>query len=76
MTDETPDLILEQFRILRADIAGARSELASHREETRHGFATLGQRLDVLETEIRGVNYGATVSMGSLLAGSTTSKHA
>ncbi|MGH6796710.1 MAG: hypothetical protein ACREDH_16290 [Methylocella sp.] len=42
MTDETPDLILEQFRILRADIAGVRSELASHREETRHDFTALG----------------------------------
>ena len=68
MTDEAPDLILEQFGILRADIAGARSELASHREETRHGFTALGQRLDVLETEVRGVNYVATVSIGSLLA--------
>ncbi|MGH6851922.1 MAG: hypothetical protein ACREDJ_01740 [Methylocella sp.] len=68
MTDETPDLILEQFRILRADIEGARSELASHREETRQGFTKLGQRLDVLETEVRGVNYVATVSIGSLLA--------
>ncbi len=68
MTDETPDLILEQFRILRADIAGVRSELVSHREETRHGFTALGQRLDVLETEVRGVNYVATVSIGSLLA--------
>ncbi|MGH6868569.1 MAG: hypothetical protein ACREDA_06830 [Methylocella sp.] len=68
MTDETPDLILEQFRILRADIAGVRCELASHREETRHGFTALGQRRDVLETEVRGVNYVATVSIGSLLA--------
>ncbi|MGH6838972.1 MAG: hypothetical protein ACREDT_09235 [Methylocella sp.] len=68
MTDKTPDLILEQFRALRADIAGVHSELASHREETRHGFSALGQRLDVLETEVRGVNYVATVSIGSLLA--------
>lgn len=68
MTDEIPELIFEQFRILRADIAGARSELASHREETRHGFAVLGQRLDAIETEVRGVNYVATVSVGSLLA--------
>jgi hypothetical protein len=68
MTDETPDLILEQFRIHRADIAAVGSELASHREETRHGFTALGQRLDVLEPEVRGVNYVATVSIGSLLA--------
>ncbi|MGH6836720.1 MAG: hypothetical protein ACREC9_14545 [Methylocella sp.] len=68
MTDATPDLILEQFRILRADIAGVGSELALDREETRHGFTALGRRLDDFETEVRGVNYVATVSIGSLLA--------
>jgi hypothetical protein len=62
------NLCWQQFRAVRDDIAGVRSELASHREETRHGFSALGQRLDVLETEVRGVNYVATVSIGELLA--------
>jgi hypothetical protein len=61
MTDETTNLMLEQFRILRAEIEGVRSEI-------RQGFATLSQRLDHLETEVRGVNYVATVSIGSVLA--------
>lgn len=34
----------------------------------RHGFTAFEQRLDVLETEVRGVNYVATVSIGLLLA--------
>lgn len=68
MTDETTVLMLEQFRILRAEIVGARSELATHCEETRQGFMNLSQRLDHLETEVRGVNYVATVSIGSVLA--------
>lgn len=68
MTDETTSLMLEQFRILRAEIAGVRNELATHREETRQGFVNLSQRLDHLETEVRGVNYVATVSIGSVLA--------
>ncbi len=68
MTDETTNLMLEQFRILRAEIAGVRNELATHREETLQGFTTLSQRLDHLETEVRGVNSMATGSIGSVLA--------
>lgn len=61
MSNDATDLILEQFRILRAEIEGIRTEL-------RQGLTSLGQRLDHLETEVRGVNYVATVSIGSVLA--------
>jgi len=61
MTDETTNLMLEQFRILRAEIDGVRNEM-------RQGFTTLTQRLDHLKTEVRGVNCVATVSIGSVLA--------
>lgn len=61
MTEEATNLMLEQFRILRAEIDGIRSEM-------RHGFSDLSQRIDHLETEVRGVSYVATVSIGSVLA--------
>lgn len=61
MTEDVENLILEQLRILHA-------EIATHRQETREGFTSLSARLDALETEVRGVNYVATVSIGSILA--------
>ncbi len=68
MPDESKNLMLEQFRILRAEIAGVRSKLASLRDEARQGFVSVAQRLDHLTTGVRGVNYVATVSIGSVLA--------
>jgi len=68
MTDETTNLMLEQFRILHTEFDAVRSELASFREEARDGFASAAERLDHLETEVRSVNYVATVSIGSVLA--------
>lgn len=61
MAGETENLVLEQLRILRA-------EVAAHRQETREGFSVLGARLDSVETEVRGANYIMTVSVGSVLA--------
>jgi hypothetical protein len=61
MVEETENLVLEQLRILRA-------EVAAHRQETREGFSALATRLDAVETEVRGANYIMTVSIGSVLA--------
>ena len=61
MADDPNRFILEQFRILRSDIAALDVKMD-------RGFATISSRMDALETEVRGVSYVATVSIGSVLA--------
>jgi polyhydroxyalkanoate synthesis regulator phasin len=57
MTDEVSNLILEQLRLMRADMAAIRDELKA-----------LTERIDTLETEVRGLNYIVTVTIGSLMS--------
>jgi tetrahydromethanopterin S-methyltransferase subunit B len=60
MADETTSLVLEHLRPIRTQIAGLE-------EKVDRGFSGLSQRLDAIETEVRRVNYAATVSIGSIL---------
>ena len=68
MAENPTNLILEQFRVLRDDIATVRAELDAFRAESGRGMSNLSGRMDALETEVRGVSYVATVSIGSVLA--------
>ena len=68
MAENPTNLILEQFRVLRDDIATVGSELNAFRAESGRGMSNLSGRMDALETEVRGVSYVATVSIGSVLA--------
>ncbi len=57
MTDDA-NLILEQLRMMRGDMSSMRSDM-------QQDFTRVHQRIDTLETEVRGLNYIVTV--GSLL---------
>ena len=59
MTDETANL-LEQLRIIRGEMTGMLGDM-------QRDFTRVHQRIDNLETEVRGLNYIVTVAIGSLL---------
>lgn len=61
MADEPINLVLEHLRQMRAQIAALEDKMD-------RGFTSLSQRLDTLQTEVRGVNYVATVSIGAVLS--------
>jgi hypothetical protein len=56
MSDEVGNLILEQLRGIRSDIA-----------KVNENVQALTDRVDTMETELRGASYIMTVSIGSLL---------
>jgi len=61
------DLVLEDLGAVRAEIASIGVEIEALRDKMCRGFSTLSQRLDGIETEVRGMNYMATVAIGSVL---------
>ena len=56
MTDETANLILEQLRIIRADIASVKDEMRGLRE-----------RMNTMEAQLTGLSYLITTGLGSVL---------
>ena len=52
MAENPTNLILEQFRVLRDDIATVRAELDAFRAESGRGMSNLSGRMDALETEV------------------------
>ena len=56
MTDETANLMLEQLRHIRSDIAAIRDDL--------HGLRT---RTDTIEAQLTGLTYLVTTGLGSVL---------
>jgi hypothetical protein len=61
MSENVENLILEQLRQLRGEIGGLSKEMGDR-------FATLSQRIDGLENEVRGMSYVVTATLGSMLA--------
>lgn len=61
MADEPDNLVLEQLRAMRADNAAMRREM-------QDGFARVSQRIDRLETEVRGLSYIVSTAVGAVLA--------
>lgn len=61
MGDDAANLILEQLRIVRTD-------QAQFREDISQRLATIGQRLDHLDTQMQGLTYVVTTAIGSLVA--------
>jgi len=56
MTDETANLILEQLRIIRTDIAAVKEEIRALRE-----------RMNTMEAQLTGLSYLVTTGLGSVL---------
>jgi hypothetical protein len=56
MTDETANLILEQLRVIRADIASIKDEMRVLRE-----------RMSTMEAQLPGLSYLVTPGLGSVL---------
>lgn len=65
MTDDTTNLVLEQLRLLRSDIAGTNGKIDALEAKMDNRLSTLSGRIDHLETEVRGLNYIVTVAIGS-----------
>lgn len=67
MTEDTTNLVLEQLRLLRTDIAGTNGKIDALETKMDTRLAALSGRIDTLETEVRGLNYIVTVAIGSLM---------
>jgi hypothetical protein len=52
------NLVLEQFRLMRAEMAGNQKTIEER-------IQTLSQRINAMETEVRGMNYIMTMVIGS-----------
>ena len=68
MAEEADNLVLEHLRAMRPDNAAIRAENATMRREMQDGFARLGQRIDRVETELRGLSYIVSTAVGAMLA--------
>jgi uncharacterized protein (UPF0335 family) len=55
MADGADNLVLEQLRLIRGDIANLDVRMT-----------TIAQRLDSVENEVRGIGYVMTASLGSM----------
>ena len=56
MPDETANLILEQLRIIRADIKDVRADINDVRD-----------RVENLDTQVQGLSYVVTTAIGALV---------
>ena len=68
MSKETDNLVLEQLRLMRKELAGFRSEMGEFRTEVAQRFAIVSQRLDHMEKRTEASQYILTSTLGSLLA--------
>jgi hypothetical protein len=66
MAEETESLVLEHLRAMRADSAAMRAGQDALRREMQDGFARVSQRIDRLETELRGLSYIVSTAVGAL----------
>jgi hypothetical protein len=68
MAEETDNLALEHLRAMRGENAAMRASQDDLRREMQDGFARVSQRIDRLETELRGLSYIVSTAVGAVLA--------
>jgi hypothetical protein len=59
VTSETSNLILEQLRVIRADVADVKSSLSQR-------IDAVTERVDSMDTQLHGLTYIVTTAVGSL----------
>ena len=64
MAEDVENIIIEQLRAIRSEIADLRGEIG----EVKKSQASTSRRIDELSTFLHGLNYVVTASVGSFMS--------